>query len=269
MKYIETINLFNLENIQYEKLNEKCNSSKLYIEVNNKNLKNYLNVLRDEFVTSQMKDLNVIITIEITNKKNGTIYIKIVSEKLLYPHLSITSNKFIKEMSLDKFNASTTDAEDLAKKDIENIVSRTQLSNDKQVELLKLLNRTTEIFELESEIRKCIYKNKIYEEYIKFKTGLFIVEYNKFNIKIKSIITYKKNTSNYPIMNITIDVNNHFLVSLELYGQHINLNADDLKNIDEINFNNLIITILKMKKYDVNKLEDFYNELLIKEMEKI
>lgn len=289
MIYIEKTSLFNLNTINYTKIEEEIKSSGSTFVIDLVKLKRVVDEIQSESMIVNKTDAPVTFTFEVVSDVSH-FELRLEQSFNLLPHISNSSTTFKFYMYFSVF--SKLDHLDIMEKIFLRYggtgVVKPESSSMDTVMIVNALKKIDRLLLLDNVLVDVIYKEKIYSQisnlelknsqsssYIDFKV---IVSKNHLSFTSKCLYRDRKNDKT-PVLSISMhreyatqseeDADLDIDVEIEIYGQLIKLSYRYFMAADLDDLSAIIVSLFKMSQYDVKNIECLKNDLLVRHMETI
>lgn len=280
MRHYEHIQIFEFDKLNYEAIETKLNTSKMDIKFDVTILKTIMNSFKEEFLISQKENISIFVTIQITNKTKKEIYIEFDAKQVIAPHLSTTKKKYEITKRLDEFKREDPKkmfigfmekivGEETCSLSSKNYESVSVDTNKKIPIILKNAKWVEELIKSPDELYNAILKNGIYTHEKRINAGMFLIDYNKYFIRIRTKLKHVVANTKESVLSIKMELSSPIYCEIVIYDQTITLYKKDIEKIKIINVRKAICALMTMKGFEIDSFEDFYDVLLIEEMQSI
>lgn len=289
MIYIEKTTLFNLNTINYTKIEDEIKSSGSTFVIDLAKLKRVVDEIQSESMIVNKTDAPVTFTFEVVSDVSH-FELRLEQSFNLLPHISNGSTTFKFYMYFSVF--SKLDHIDIMDKIFLRYggtgVVKPESSSMDTIMIVNALKKIDRLLLLDNVLVDVIYKEKIYSQishlelrnsqsssYVDFKV---IVSKNHLTFTSKCLYRNRKNDKT-PVLSISMyreyatqleeDVDLDIDVEIQIYGQLIKLSYRYFMAADIDDLSAIIVSLFKMSQYDVKSIECLKNDLLVRHMETI
>jgi hypothetical protein len=280
MKHYEHVQIFEFDKLNYESIENKINASKMDIKFDIDILKSIMTSFKEEFLVSQKEDISIFVTIQITNKTKKEIYIEFDSKEVIAPHISIIKKKYEITKRLDEFKHENPKkmfigfmdklmGEETCSLSDKNYEVISHDTNKKIPIILKNAKWIEKLIKSPDKLYTSIIKNGIYTHEKRVTSGMFLIDYNKYVIRVRTKLKHEVLNTKESVLCIKMELSSPIYCEITIYDQTIVIYKKDLDKIKITNVQKAICALMAMKGFEIDSFEEFYDVLLIEEMKLI
>lgn len=279
MRYAESTTLFNLHNIDYKALSNKIRNSKKNITINLTRLEPFLKLIQDEYRIVNKTDIPVLFEFTISGGHYPTVMMKFehvddhIQNVNMLPHVSNNGRDLSFDMSLLDFNKYNLTPEDMFLRLCHRYAGK--ISDDiccslYSHHLLKILKKMDLLLNCKDTIYSAVYEKGIYVETNKIFCDCFDIRISTKEMNIESKAKHK---SGYfqSFFSINVDTGTGIIlddikIKFEIYNQVIKLTYEEFMMADVKDIEMAIISLVRLKKVNINDMDNLKAELILQEM---
>lgn len=277
MRHYEHVQIFEFDKLNYESIENKLNTSKMDIKFDINILKSIMTSFKEEFLVSQKEDISIFVTIQITNKTKKEIYIEFDSKEVIAPHISIIKKKYVIIKRLDEFKSENPRkmfvgfmdklmGEETCSLSDKNYEVFSHDTNQKMPIILKNAKWIEALIKSPYKLYNAIVENGIYTHEKRVNAGMFIIDYNKYVIRVRTKLKHEVLNKKESVLCIKMELSSPIYCEITIYDQTIVIYKKDLDQIKLANVQKAICALMAMKGFEIDSFEEFYDVLLIEEM---